>query len=113
MKMKVTGGAAATTGLTRRQQLEAGKEYGNILPNSGGHYEKMIWESGTSATTRLTKRQQLEEGKECGQILPTAEIIMNNESERRSLGNNKAHEKAAAEGRQGVRTDPPQQRRTL
>ena len=67
----------------------------------------MILGSGTSATTRPTRRQQLEEGKEYGQILPTAEVIVKNDLGKWSLGNNKADEKAAAEGRQGVRTDPP------
>ena len=38
---------------------------------------------------------------------------MKNENDRRSLGNNKAHKKVAAGGRQGVWTDPPQQRRSL
>ena len=52
--------------------------------------------SENSATRRLTKRQQLEECSEHRQILPTAEVIMKNENDRRSLGNNKAHKKAAA-----------------
>ena len=52
----------------------------------------------------------MEEGKECGQILLTAEVIMKNEKERRSLGDNEAHKKAAAGGRQGVQTDPPNSR---
>ena len=53
---------------------------------------------GASATRRLTKRQQLEEDNEYGQIRPTAEVIMKNEIHKRSLGNIKAHKKAAAEG---------------
>ena len=51
---------------------------------------------GASATTRPTKRQQHEEGSEYRQILPTAEVIMKNENDKRSLGNNKAHKKVAA-----------------
>ena len=46
---------------------------------------KMI--GGASATTRLTKRQQHEEGSEYRQILPTAEVIMKNENDKPSLGN--------------------------
>ena len=63
--------------------------------------------SGASATRRLTTRLQLEEGNEYRQILPTAEVIMKNESDKPSLDNNKAHKKAAARGRQCVRTGPP------
>ena len=62
---------------------------------------------GSSPTTRLTKRQQLEKGSLYSQVLPTAEVIMTNENAKRSLDNNKAHQKAAAGGRQGVHTDPP------
>ena len=65
---------------------------------------------GTSATTWLTKREQLEQGNEYRQILPTAEVIMKNENDRRSLGNNKAHKKAAAGGRQREQTDAPNHR---
>ena len=54
--------------------------------------------TGGASASRLTKRQQLEEDKACGQILPTVEVIMKNENDRRSLGNNKAHKKAAAGG---------------
>ena len=50
MKMKVTGGASATTGLTRRQQLEAGKEYGQILPTAEAimKNENKTWSLGSS-----------------------------------------------------------------
>ena len=67
-KMETTGGASATT----RQQLEEGKEYGQILPNSGRKKIVMKTTGGASATTRLTRMQQLEEGKEYGQILPSS-----------------------------------------
>ena len=60
---------------------------------------------GASVTTRLTKRRQVEEGSEYRQILPSVEVIMKNEKDRQSLGNNKAHKKAAAGGRQRVPTD--------
>ena len=66
--MKTTGGASARTRLTKGQLLEEGKEYGQILPNSGGH-ENIVMGSEASA-----------EGKEYGQTLPTAEVIMKNEA---------------------------------
>ena len=93
--MKITGGTSATTWLTKREQLEQGNEYRQILPaaeprtnkvhkkaaagerrgmrtdlpNSGDHYE-----SGASATGRLTKRQQPELGSDYGQILPNSRV---------------------------------------
>ena len=62
---------------------------------------------GALTTTMLTKRQELEEGSEYRQILPTAEVAMKKENDKPSLDNNKAHKKAAARGRQCVRTGPP------
>ena len=58
---------------------------------------------GALTTTMLTKRQELEEGSEYRQILPAAEVTMKNENDKPSLDNNK---KAAARGRQCVRTGP-------
>ena len=94
--MKSTSGASATRRLTKRQQLGGANGYGTDPPSS----------RGASATKRLTKRrQQLKQGKEYGQleegnryrqILSTAEVIMENENDKRGLGNQKAHKKAAA-----------------
>ena len=45
---------------------------------------------GTSATTTATNHVAAGGGNEYRQILPTVEVLLINENDRRSLGNNKA-----------------------
>ena len=63
--------------------------------------------SGASVTRGLRRREQPKEAKNYGQILPRAEIIMNNENNKRSFAYNKTQKKRAADGSKVIRTDPP------
>ena len=83
--MNTRSGASETT-------AGAGQGVWTDPSNSCSYYE-----SGVAATTWL-KKAFFQETNECGQILPLAEVIVKIEVEKRSLGQNMAHDKTEAGG---------------